>query len=66
VRVKSAIKTWSILAGMMFSFVMVAGCNSEEPAASNPAPGGAATGKAGDTGKTGGATATPDKGKAAP
>ena len=38
-RIKLGIKTWSTLGGMLFSLVMITGCNEETPPA-NPAPAG--------------------------
>ena len=37
-RVKPGTKAWSLLASLAFSLVVWTGCNTEEPAATNPAP----------------------------
>ncbi len=58
-RVKSALKTWSVLGGMVFSLAMVAGCNSEPEA--TPAGGAGAT--KGGTDKGAAPTPAPDKEK---
>jgi hypothetical protein len=50
-----------MLASLMFSLVLVVGCNSEEPSTSAPSTGAGAAAKS-DTAKTGG-TAAPEKAK---
>jgi hypothetical protein len=45
VRIKLGIKTWSTLAGMLFSLVMITGCNEETPPSNPPTTPGTTGGK---------------------
>src|SRR5947207_545350 len=38
VRIKLGIKAWSLLSSLVFSLVIVAGCNTEESTPSSPGP----------------------------